>query len=63
MYEHQSGSIAYNGLPRGNLKLSTLRSVIGDKLPEEQIFDGSVIANIAMGRERATFENAAAVAK
>ncbi len=57
LYVPASGYIAYNGLPQGNLKLSTLRNVIGDCLREELLFDGTIFDNIKMGREKATFEN------
>ena len=57
LYAPSSGYITYNDLPQGNLKLSTLRNVIGDCLREELLFDGTVYDNIKMGREKATFEN------
>lgn len=57
MYEVQEGSISYNGLPKGNLELSALRSSIGDFLTNEQIFEGTLLENITMGRPEATFEN------
>ncbi|MEN8810972.1 MAG: ATP-binding cassette domain-containing protein, partial [Flavobacteriales bacterium] len=57
LYAPSAGFIAYNDLPQGNLKLSTLRNVIGDCLREELLFDGTIYDNIKMGREKATFEN------
>lgn len=57
VYSPINGSISYNDFPQGNLQLSNLRSVIGDCLMEEQLFEGTIIENIAIGRERATFEN------
>ena len=57
LYAPSSGYITYNELPQGNLKLSTLRNVIGDCLREELLFDGTIYDNIKMGREEATFEN------
>lgn len=57
LYDVQEGQIAYNGLPKGNLDLCSVRSVIGDFLTQEQLFEGTVIENISMGRESATFEN------
>ncbi|MFT7153778.1 MAG: ABC-type bacteriocin/lantibiotic exporter with double-glycine peptidase domain [Alteromonas macleodii] len=57
LYEVKSGSVNYNGLPIGNLSLSALRSEIGDCLSHEQLFDGTVLENINMGRAGATFEN------
>ena len=57
LFDVQEGTISYNGLPKDNLELITLRSVIGDLLSEEQLFDGTVLDNIAMGRSSATFDN------
>jgi ABC-type bacteriocin/lantibiotic exporter with double-glycine peptidase domain len=57
VYSPTNGSISYNDFPQGNLEPQNLRSVIGDCLMEEQLFEGTVIENIAIGRERATFEN------
>ncbi len=55
LYDVQAGSISYNGLPKGNLELSSLRDVIGDCLTQEELFEGTVLENITMGREAATF--------
>ena len=56
LYEAQEGSISYNGLPKGNIELRSLRSIIGDCLSQEQLFQGTVLENITMEREAATFE-------
>ncbi|MDX1349546.1 MAG: ATP-binding cassette domain-containing protein, partial [Putridiphycobacter sp.] len=57
LYCPQDGFVAYNDLPQGNLDLQSLRSSIGDCLREELLFDGTLLENITMGRENATFEN------
>lgn len=58
LYDTNSGHISYNGLPKGNLELQTLRDCVGASLIEEQqIFAGTILENITMGRPRATFEN------
>ena len=57
LYDVNQGQVIYNDLPKGNLDLTTLRSNIGDCLTQEQLFDGTILENIAMGREGATFEN------
>lgn len=57
LYDVTNGQVIYNDLPKGNLDLTTLRSNIGDCLTQEQLFDGTVLDNITMGREGATFEN------
>ena len=57
LFDIQKGSIAYNNLPKGNLGLEELYSVIGACLKQGELFEGTVLENISMGRERATFEN------
>jgi len=57
LYDVQEGSVIFHGFPKGNLELTSLRSIIGDCLAQEQLFDGTVLENIMMGREAATFEN------
>jgi ABC-type bacteriocin/lantibiotic exporter with double-glycine peptidase domain len=56
LYDVQQGTVAYNDLPRGNLELGSLRSIIGDCLSEELLFEGTILDNITMGRKAATFE-------
>lgn len=57
IYKVQEGYITYNDYPQGNLQPQNLRSTIGDCLMDEQLFEGTIFENIAIGRERATFEN------
>ena len=57
LYEISEGSIVYHGLPKGNLDRASLREVIGDAFAQEQLFHGTVLENIAVGRRNATFEN------
>ena len=57
LYQIQEGTISYNDVPFGNLNPIKLRSVIGDCLMDEQLFEGTLIENITMGRESATFDN------
>lgn len=56
LYKVQNGSVVFNGLPIGNLNPNHLRSVIGDCLMDEMLFEGTVFENITMGRENATLE-------
>ncbi len=56
-YTPQSGQIIYENFPQGNLNPAQLRSVIGDCQKEDLLFEGSLLSNIDMGREHATFEN------
>lgn len=57
MYQLQKGSLSYDGLPKNNLDINSLRSIIGGCLSEEELFEGTVKENISVGRDRATFEN------
>lgn len=57
LYDVTGGQVIYNDLPKGNLDLTSLRSNIGDCLTQEQLFDGTVLDNITMGRDGATFDN------
>ncbi|UTW62947.1 ATP-binding cassette domain-containing protein [bacterium SCSIO 12741] len=57
LYQVQEGVLTFNGFPKGNLHPTSLRAVIGDSLSQEQLFEGTVLENITMGREAATFEN------
>lgn len=57
VYQPTEGFVSYNNFPTGNLCPQNLRSVIGDCLMEERLFEGTILENIAIGRKKATFEN------
>lgn len=57
LYDVTAGQMVYHGLQKGNLDLCSLRSEIGDCLTQEQLFDGTLLENITMGRAGATFDN------
>jgi ABC-type bacteriocin/lantibiotic exporter with double-glycine peptidase domain len=57
IYELKNGIVSYNGFPRDNLQIESLRNVVGGCLIEEQLFEGTLLDNITMGRKNATFEN------
>jgi ABC-type bacteriocin/lantibiotic exporter with double-glycine peptidase domain len=57
LYKIDSGSISFDGIPINNLDLNELRTEIGDCLSQEQLFEGTVLQNITMGREAATMDN------
>lgn len=57
LYDVQKGNVAYNDLSFGSLNLESLRSVIGANLNQEDLFYGSVMENIMVGREKATQDN------
>ena len=57
LYKPQKGSIVINNLPVQNYNPEKLRSIIGDCLMDELLFEGTLLENITMGRPNATFEN------
>lgn len=57
LYDANEGNVSYNGLSKGNLEQESLRSVIGDCLSQEQLFEGSLIDNITMGKTGVSFED------
>lgn len=52
-----SGIVRYNGFPLKSINIESLRSHIGFCIDNGDIFQGSIMENIAMNRERATPEN------
>lgn len=56
LYDIQEGELSYNGFTRGNLDLEHLRSIIGDYFAEEQLFEGTLLENITMGRKDVSFD-------
>ena len=56
------GSVNYNGIPVSNLNIEHLRSYIGDSFHEENIFKGSVLENITLGRPNIPIEKVMEVA-
>lgn len=57
LYDAQEGNVSYNGLSKGNLEEESLRSVIGDCLSQEQLFEGSILDNITMGKTNVSFDD------
>ncbi|GAB5465533.1 MAG: ATP-binding cassette domain-containing protein [Candidatus Kapaibacteriales bacterium] len=51
LYDDFEGTITYNGLPRKNLNSESLRSMIGDYMHDDDIFSGSILENISLGRD------------
>ncbi len=47
-----TGGLLYNGLPKQNLDLRSLREHIGDLSSQEDIFKGSILENITLGNPR-----------
>lgn len=46
-----SGALLFNGLPANSLQLDSLRENIGDLSSQEDIFKGSIMDNILIGRD------------
>ncbi|MDQ1652489.1 MAG: ATP-binding cassette, subfamily bacterial [Cryptosporangiaceae bacterium] len=61
-YEPGAGRITYDGVPIGQLTLSSLREGIATLFQETLVFDGTVRENIAYGRPGATDEQVEAAA-
>ena len=57
LYDIQGGNIAYNNLSLGSLNIESLRSVIGSNLGDEDLFYGTILENIKVGREKADHDN------
>ncbi|MCC6412632.1 MAG: ATP-binding cassette domain-containing protein [Saprospiraceae bacterium] len=46
-----SGSLLFNGVPKQNINLRSLREHIGDISSQEDVFKGTVLENITIGRK------------
>lgn len=57
LYDVDNGSIAYNGYPIGNIDVCSLRSITGDAMSYEQLFEGTVMENISLGRKDVSMED------
>lgn len=57
LYKIEEGNLILNDLPIGNYNPNKLRGSIGDCLMNELLFEGTLMENITMGREKATYEN------
>ena len=49
-YEATSGTVSYNGQTAGNLNTADLRYNIGDCFLSENLFEGTLLENITLGR-------------
>lgn len=63
LYEPQRGTILYDGIPFGNLRIASVRSCIGKGLVQEEIFQGTIEENIRLGRPNTNREEMIQVAK
>lgn len=49
-YEPTHGTVSFNGYPSGNLNTADLRYHVGDCFLSENLFEGTLIENITLGR-------------
>ncbi len=49
-YEPTGGTVSFNGHPSGNLNTADLRYHVGDCFLSEDLFEGSLLENITLGR-------------
>lgn len=63
MYDAQNGHLSFNDLPKGNIDLNQLRLLTGNCVDSEQLFEGTLLENISLGRPSATFDNVKWAAK
>lgn len=57
LYQVQDGTISFNDLPMSNLNPVHVRSLVGNCLLDEFLFEGTIMENITMGRENIDFDN------
>lgn len=57
LYSPSRGSIVMDSVPVNNYCPESLRSRIGGYLRDESLFEGTLLENITLGRDKATFEN------
>lgn len=58
-----TGSLLFNGLPKRNLHLRSLREHIGDMSSQEEIFKGTIRENIDLGNEHIPLQRVLQVAE
>lgn len=63
LYTQYKGSLTYNGIPAGNIELSSLRAAIGDDLSTESIFSGTLMENITMAKRGVQYDRLVEVAE
>lgn len=51
LFDTYQGSLLYNNVPYAKVRLESLRSIIGDNLRQEEIFEASILDNISLRRE------------
>lgn len=57
LFDSYEGSLLYNDIPYNKVQLESLRSLIGDNLRQEEIFEASILDNISLRRKSVSPEN------
>ncbi len=63
LYDEFNGVLSYHDLPVGNWNREDLHMLIGDSLLKEDIFNGTVLENITLGKQEVSFEEVQEFAK
>lgn len=56
LFDSYQGSLLYNDIPYSKVQLESLRSLIGDNLRQEELFEASIFDNISLRRESVSKE-------
>ncbi|GCD77407.1 ABC transporter ATP-binding protein [Thermaurantimonas aggregans] len=51
LYTNYTGTVTFNGMPIQNIEPFSLRKRIGDNLSDQNIFHGTILENLIMGRD------------
>ena len=63
LYDEFRGNINYNGIPIGNWYKEDLHKIIGDNLIKEEIFKGTLLENITLGKPYISHEEVQSICK
>lgn len=56
LFNFDTGNLRFNGSSLNEIKRESLRSVTGDCMDQEQLFEGTILDNITLGRPAVTLE-------
>jgi len=57
LYEDFDGAVSYDGISLRDINVNSLRDHIGDNLTHEDVFDGTLAENIAVGKSSVTYND------
>lgn len=63
LYTNYKGMITFNSIPLKNIDLDSLRKRVGTLSGQDEIFNGSIFENIALGNEKVAFQHIIQTAK